>query len=240
LDIGVFLNCDFNISPEDFLRFAIQDFQDKDKHGIINAITNAKRSIDCEVDKFLACIGYEPNADLPQNVKDYIRRYSVLRERVDIPQRLKLIRALGVAPSNIISEIRGIRHLLEHEYKLPTKTQVAEAIELATLFIGTVDNALKSFQDIYYISSEERTRDGYLPKNRLTIDFQEGHFGITGFVNHEEVGSIIISKTERPYLELLQLNIAVGVRRDIESALYNLLQAINCSIPQDMVKVKLM
>jgi len=205
-DTGALLNYDFNISPDDFLRFAIQDFQNKDNHGIINAITNAKRSIDCQVDKFLACIGYEPNADLPQNVKAYIKQY-----RVDIPQRLKLVGALGVAPSNLISKIRGVRHLVEHEYKLPTETQVAEAIELATLFIGAVDNVLNSFKESYYIYSEEPTKEDYLPGNHLTFAFSEVHFKVTGFVNYQEIGNVIIPETESPYLELVQLNIAVSI-----------------------------
>lgn len=238
-ETGTPLNFDFDITPDDFLRFAHQDFQNKDNRGIVNAITNAKRSIDCQVDKFLASIGYGPNAALPQNVKDYIMQYSTLNERVDIPQRLKLVRALGVAPSNLISKIRRIRHLLEHQYKLPTETQVAEAIEIATLFIGAVNNVLNSFKDDFYIYSERSIREDYLPENRLSIQFEEGHFGITGFANCKEVGNIKILKNESPYLELLRLNIAVSVGANAEMAIYEILQIIECRIPQNMVKVKL-
>ena len=135
---GIRYECDFDITPNDFLRFANQDLQNIDERGIINAITNAKRAIDCQVDTLLACIGYKPNTNLPQNVKDYIKQHSSSNENVNIPQRLMLVSCLDAAPSKLISKIRGIRNLLEHEYNLPTVDQAHEAIELATLFIGTV------------------------------------------------------------------------------------------------------
>lgn len=236
-DVGSPLNFDFDITPDDFLRFACQDFENKNNRGIVNAITNAKRAIDCQVDKFLASIGYGPNAGLPQNVKDYIKQYSMFNKHVNIPERLKLVRALGVAPSNLISKIRGIRHLLEHQYKLPAEAQVAEAIEIATLFIGAVDNVLNSFIVYFHIYSEGPMQEGHLPENHLTIAFEEGHFEITGFVNHQEIGNIKISKNESSYLELLRLNIAVSINTNVDTAIYAILQTIECKIPQNMVKV---
>lgn len=236
-DSGSPLNFDFDITPDDFLGFANQDFQSKDKRGIVNAITNAKRSIDCQTDKFLAGIGYEPKADLPQNVRDYIEQHSTSNECVDIRSRLKLLRALDVAPLNLISKIRRIRNLLEHQYKLPTETQVAEAIELATLFRGTVNDVIHNFADRFHIGNEENMFGDGGMGSLLVVDFVDGHFEV--IASRQEIKKIQISKTEKQYLELLRLNIAVSIGGNIESALYDLLQTINCNIPQNKVKVKL-
>jgi len=239
---GVALECDFDISPTDFLRFANQDFQNKDKRGIINAITNAKRAIDCQVDTLLACIGYSPNTKLPQNVMDYIKRHSLSDEHVDTSQKLKLIRTLEVAPSNLISKIRGIRNLLEHEYKLPTEAQANEALELATLFVGSVNNVLNTFVDGFYISSEEGIFEIINPRsweNVLSVIVHRGYFDIAGKAKHKEIQKVRISKTKKQYLELIRLNIAISIGGNVEDALYDLLQTINCNIPQNMVKVTL-
>lgn len=238
---GVDLDFEFDITPADFLRFANQDFQNKDERGITNAVTNAKRSIDCQVDRFLACLGYEPNTDLPQNVKDYIKHHSTLKEGVGIPQRLKLLRALEVAPSNLISRTRRIRHLLEHQYKLPTKTKASEAIEIATLFIGTLNNVLHTFIDGFDIGDEENIpQDDYsLRENVVRVLSNGSYFKIVGRVKRQIIGECKISNTENQYLELLRLNIAIGIGGNVEDALFDLLKTINCDIPKNMVKVTL-
>lgn len=240
---GVALSCDFDVTPNDFLRFANQDLQNKDKRGIINAITNAKRAIDCQVDTLLACIGYEPNTNLPQNVKDYIKQHSSSNEYVNIPQRLMLVSCLDAAPSNLISKIRGIRNILEHEYSLPTIDQAHEAIELATLFIGTLNNVLNTFIDGFDMSSEETKFEGdpRLWKNVMYVAFHDDCFniGIADKIKEYKKKPDRILKTETQYLELIRLNIAIGTSGNIEDALYDLLQTINCNIPQNKVKVKL-
>ncbi len=238
---GARYECDFDISPSDFLRFANQDFQNKDNRGIINAVTNAKRAIDCQVDTLLAYIGYGTKTKrLPPNVTDYIKRHSLPDESADVTQRLKLIRALEAAPSNLISKIRGIRNLLEHEYKLPTDTQTYEAIELATLFVGSLSNVINTFLEGLDISNEEDMfqRDYRLWDNCLRILFrEEGYFEIIGKANRLEAGRMQISNTESQYLELLRLNIAIGINGNVDDALYDLLKTIHCNMPQNKVNV---
>ena len=67
------LDFEFDLNPGDFLQFTHQDFHSGDKRGLINTLANAKRAIDCQVDKFCACIGYQPKSELPQNAKNYIK-----------------------------------------------------------------------------------------------------------------------------------------------------------------------
>jgi hypothetical protein len=233
---GSIYECDFDISPTDFLRFANQDLKNKDKRGIINAITNAKRAIDCQVDTLLECIGYSPNTKLPQNVTNYIKQHPLLNESSDVPQRLKLIRTLEAAPANLISKIRGIRHDLEHEYKLPTEAQACEAIELATLFIGALSNVINRFNEGLKISSEGGGfTDADSWKHALYLGFHKGYVEI--FDDTRRKDRYRISKTEKQYLELIRLNISISIGGNIDDALYDLLKTINCDIPQNKINV---
>jgi len=54
---GELLNHEFEIKPKDFLNYSKKDFKAKNERGNINALTNAKRAIDCQTDKILrACL----------------------------------------------------------------------------------------------------------------------------------------------------------------------------------------
>jgi hypothetical protein len=238
-----YFECKFDITPDDFLKFAKQDLQNKVERGIINAITNAKRAIDCQVDTLLSSIGYKPNTDLPQNVKDYIKKHSSYNEIVNITERIKLVSCLEAAPSKVISKIRGIRNLLEHEYSLPTIEQAYEAIELATLFIGTINNVLHTFIDGFEISSEEKKFEGdsRLWKNVMYVAYYDNdnyfQLGTTDKVKQYKQRPDLILKTETQYLELIRLNIAIGTNGNIEDAFYDLIQTIKCDIPKNKIKV---
>ncbi len=235
------LDFEFEITPADFLRFAHQDFNSGDKKGLVNGLTNAKRAIDCQIDKFFACIGYEPNTELPQNAKEYIKRRIIPNSRADFSQKLRLLYALDVAPLGLISKIRGLRNLLEHEYKLPSENEVTEGLEIATLFIGAVNNVLNSFVNELVIGnlSNMYREDGRFANVIYVFYKQENaSFEIRGIADKNYRENFEISKTHHQYLELLRLNIAViSTNGYIESALYDFLQTINCSIPEQKIRV---
>ena len=46
-------DCDFNISPDEFINYAKKDIVLADKHGLVNAMSNAKRAIECQADTVL-------------------------------------------------------------------------------------------------------------------------------------------------------------------------------------------
>ncbi len=232
---------DFDINPTDFLKFANQDFKNKDERGLVNAISNAKRAIDCQVDKFLAYFGYPINNKLPQNVNEYIVRHPVSDMNPGIKQQLKLLRALDAAPLSLVTKIRSMRNLSEHEYKPPTVAQVSEAIEIAELFIGSLDNVINTFDCYFHIYDAEHMpeKEGRLSATRLSIDYSDDQFEITAKVKWQEVGKVQIKNTEKQFLELVRLGINMRPGRDPEDALFELLQTINCDIPQNKIKVKI-
>ncbi|WP_072743125.1 hypothetical protein [Sporanaerobacter acetigenes] len=49
----------FDISSKDFLIFAKGDYYCSTKQGLTNALSNAKRAIDCQVDWIISYLGYD-------------------------------------------------------------------------------------------------------------------------------------------------------------------------------------
>ena len=56
-DYGTSLNYELEIEPEEFLIYAAKDFLCKEKHGFINALSNCKRAIDCQIATIFQCFG---------------------------------------------------------------------------------------------------------------------------------------------------------------------------------------
>lgn len=48
----------FELSPNHFLRFAKSDLNLKTKRSTVNALSNAKRAIECQVDEILYVLGH--------------------------------------------------------------------------------------------------------------------------------------------------------------------------------------
>ena len=151
---------------------------------------------------------------------------------------------MDVAPASLISKTRTIRNILEHEYKLLTEEEVIDAVEPATLFIGTVNNVLNSFTEWFIIGNPPSmyTEDGRIV-NAIGVGYEDGdgnhHFEVTGIADQKRAEGRKISKLDYQYLELLRLAVAVSVKGNVESALFDLLQSINCSIPEHMVRTNL-
>ncbi len=236
-DSGTPLDYHFDIPPVTFLKFAYRDLQNHDDYGIVNAVTNAKRAIDCEVDKFITSLGYVPDK-LPKNARDFSKRYCELYGDIKVHPKFRLLRSLGIAPITLISKIRDVRHLLEHRYQLPKANEASEAVEIAELFVCTLDFALNSFRDCIHIADNESNFQQDSLTSKLILNHQDGAFKVTGLTKKEKTNDTKISNTEDFYLELLRFVFAVGTDRNIDFALWDFLRAIEIDIPQNMVITK--
>src|ERR1035437_1444665 len=156
-DSGRRLNAEFGVSPQEYLDFAYQDSQSNDTRGCINAISNAKRSSECQIDEFCACLGYI-NKELPKNVTNYVEKYSPTTKNLKILPKLKLLNALDVAPLVLILKMRSTRNKVEYQYKLPNKDETTEAIEIAELFNAKVNNALMNFGEGILLRSDDKQK----------------------------------------------------------------------------------
>jgi hypothetical protein len=143
-DGGTAYSCPFEMKPEDFITFAKADFFSTDAKGLVNALSNAKRAIDCQVDGFLVAIGLDPERLEKQIGKDGIKFLNAGHLVTGGPFKFRLLQALGFASPAIISRMRRLRNLLEHEYKKPRKKDVSDAIDVAELFVHACRGKMRS------------------------------------------------------------------------------------------------
>lgn len=149
------LNHEFEIEPYEFLLFAEKDYSNEGLQGLVNSVTNAKRAIDCQVDKIITCFGYDPSISLPSNAQQYIDNYQNKVGSIDATQKLKLLQSLDIVPSSLVTSMREVRNKLEHHYKAPEKNDALHIIDLAKLFIRSSDYVLKLFPDEWILINKE-------------------------------------------------------------------------------------
>lgn len=144
----------YDIEAQEFLTFAKQDLQEDSERGRVNALTNAKRAIECRIDECLALF----------NFKVFARQ-----EGWKLPYKMQVLRTFGIpAPGVLRDLITSKRNLLEHEYIRPeSQHEVQTTVEIAELFLKATD----AFIDEGYISSvfitfptgiEERKDENYI------------------------------------------------------------------------------
>jgi hypothetical protein len=110
------------LRPRDFLEFAIRDLEsDSDVRGLVNCLTNCKRAIDAQVEQLIRRLGFAPAAR---------------RERWNIPRKLQFIEESGILAPRILKRINVIRNKLEHEFHRPSRREVEDALDVATLFVS--------------------------------------------------------------------------------------------------------
>lgn len=132
-------DCPFEITPLEFLNYAKEDLKLKSNKGLIDAMSNAKRSIECQIDIIIIMLGYDykkfDNSKAYLETKQFIKKFFNQNNVEGLTDRIKLLQILDITPTFLISKIRNLRNKVEHEYIIPSLQDVKEAIEIADLFI---------------------------------------------------------------------------------------------------------
>ena len=213
---GSGLRHEFDISAEDFLQRAEDDFELRGEAAILNAVANAKRAIHAQVDEVLHALGY------PTKGRGF-------------DKRLALFGDLGFVAPRILKRINDARNILEHEYTKPTLEQVEEAIDLATLFIGATRRHSESWEDEFTIGNCDEQLDEFTFGREISVSFEHKLkiFHVDGWVgcvpldgspaNINEkaklIGRIELSANEPVFTDLVRLIIAGDHERKSREAL---------------------
>lgn len=141
----------FPIEPKDYLAFARKDFEEGGLRGLVNAVSNAKRAIDCQVDGYLTALGFalkksELRRQLGKDLADAIERDTDVSKTV--PLGFRLLQTLGFSSLTAVEGARQLRNSYEHEYRRPNKTRVVNVLNIAELFVAATapylsDNSLR-------------------------------------------------------------------------------------------------
>jgi hypothetical protein len=108
----------FDISPNEFLKFAESDLIAEYEHHLVNSLSNTKRAIDSQLDSLLIGFGLSEKS-----------------KRWRFPKKIEFLDSVGIISPRILNKINRRRNLLEHEYKNPNKEEVEDALDIATLFV---------------------------------------------------------------------------------------------------------
>jgi hypothetical protein len=109
----------FPVSPREYLAFAEADLKDPPPRGAVNALSNAKRSLDARVDSVLIAFCLLKTAKA--------KRWSV-------PIKLEQISHLGVIAPRVLTKLNRTRNLIEHEFHKPSPEQVEDFVDIVALF----------------------------------------------------------------------------------------------------------
>lgn len=110
------------LQPRDFLNFAIQDSDSLNlERNRVNCLGNSKRAIDAQVDRLVGQLGFLPLAR---------------KQRWSIPKKLDFVVRSGIVAPRILRKVTQLRNRLEHEFATPSKREVEDALDVATLFIS--------------------------------------------------------------------------------------------------------
>ncbi|MCF6193652.1 MAG: hypothetical protein L3J46_04880 [Kangiellaceae bacterium] len=120
-DFAVFetVKCPFQITAIEYFTFAEEDLRANSTRAIVNAISNAKRSLDCRVEEVLYAFGLRKIAK---------------KKRWNIPKKLDVISELGTVSPRILNKLNSLRNLLEHEFHKPNREQAEDFVDVVSLF----------------------------------------------------------------------------------------------------------
>jgi hypothetical protein len=135
----------YEICAKDFLQFAMEDSKGGDLRCMVNALGNVKRAIECRVDTILYsyCLYKKSEA-----------------EKWPFPKKIEIIEQLGIIAPRILKKINRKRNELEHQYIEPTKDDVEDALDVATLFLAYTERL------------ENKAKKGYGIRNNFEIELQ--------------------------------------------------------------------
>jgi hypothetical protein len=108
-----------------FLNYAEKDLELNSTQGNINALTNAKRAIDCQIEQLIKVLG--------------------LKREKQFPKKIEQIKNIGMFAPRILVKVNQTRNLLEHEFINPERHQAEDAVDIATLFGKKGDSPLFLF-----------------------------------------------------------------------------------------------
>jgi hypothetical protein len=191
------------VTPPEYLRYAEIDLNAGGSHGLVNALSNAKRAIDCQVTNILHGIG----VSIPKT----------------FPSKLEKISALGLVAPRIVNKIVRLRNLLEHEFHSPQLAEVEDAVDVAMLFLEATRRVyVNGITTSFWVADEASTNHPRIKRTRAKtiidnespeytfacgifcdFDFESRQLSLLLVHDNMVVGDIAISSADKRTIPLL-------------------------------------
>tara|TARA_R110001583_G_scaffold194829_3_gene367251 strand:+ start:6103 stop:6771 length:669 start_codon:yes stop_codon:yes gene_type:complete len=183
---------DFDISPIQFLEYANKDLESEIKHKFINALSNAKRAIDGQIESLLKLYGFYKKSK---------------KENWGFPKKLRCLNGIGIITPKILEKLNRQRNIMEHEFTNPESEKVEDFVDIASLFIDGTNRFLMNFVSLCEggLKDPERAVLYQLyPENGIKIYI----FDYTNYDNETGLGGElyenIFDSNNSEYLEILK------------------------------------
>ncbi|EGQ9837263.1 hypothetical protein [Vibrio cholerae] len=120
-------------TPRHYLDFALKDFEEckkvKSDRALVNALSNAKRSLHLQVETIAKGFGF---ANLERGYPNF-HCY------------LNYCEKCGVVTPRILKKLNSVRNAVEHEYYIPTESETEDFIDVVELFLAATDKFIFQF-----------------------------------------------------------------------------------------------
>lgn len=178
----------YDISAEEFLSFAENAISSGTKEGLVNATSNLKRALDCEMDMFFECINLKRMID---------------KKNLKFETKAQFLADIGLFPIQSINKLNLMRNKLEHEYKTPEISDLLAYYELVWSIVKIVDLHL----ELLYINGEINL-ELYIKNNKY-------YFTVQHDVNECRFKFEVIDRTKGNENLTKQLNVILKDLNDI-------------------------
>lgn len=189
------IDTSFETMPSEFIGFAESDLQSPFEHKYINALSNAKRALDCQADRLLKLFGYY------QESQDKFWGF---------PKKIELIQKFEIIAPRVLNKINRTRNLMEHQYIKPKTDEVEDFLDIASLFIASTDHYVSNFITyIHYANEDSEEFEKYLDVN-IIYDNDKAVLKIkTQLLKQNEIDIIEfeVKKGDAEYINLLKTHL---------------------------------
>lgn len=189
------LDFPFEQTGDDYLKSAERDLQHEDNSGNINALTNAKRAIDCQLEALIAKFG--------------------LLKKKTFPERTSQLQRIGLVAPRILQKVNKTRNFLEHEFKVPERSATEDAVDIATLFVKLTNSIFYDFYgqaEFHESGIYNKPPSGSLLRLDWTEDLSgfEAHFGNTA----DRLYSEVVGPSSELHADFIHLFVALRTTQD--------------------------
>jgi len=150
-----YIDTAFETMPSEFIGFAENDLQSNLDHKYINALSNAKRALDCQADRLLKLFGYYKEAQ---------------DKRWGFPAKLELIKKFDILAPRVLNKINKTRNLMEHQFIKPNETQVEDFLDIVSLFLASTEHYTSNFLALVDYINEEAADFKNYSEVSITVD----------------------------------------------------------------------
>jgi len=147
----------FDIKPKDFLFYAEQDLNSSLSHCFVNALSNGKRALDCQVLCLLDIFGLLKHAE---------------KKRWGFPSKIEALKKIGVIAPRILTKVNKTRNLLEHEFANPNSEQVIDFIDVVALFLESTKVYMENYLNFIETAwIDDKTMNMEITADNIVVEF---------------------------------------------------------------------